>query len=458
MNILCAWLLALPNSPEVITLQPAAGIDETRYPLACKLRLTGTPPARPANAIQARLQALCLNRVRLAQEGTQLEIDRSGTGQDWLPVNGATPQQVWLSEGTNQKSVLVWRESEAWHVASAAVTETALHGRMLQSLDADLDGTHLGELDWLRYNNSAWYLCGKDPLVQTRAGLTQLQRNGLDVSHTLVTWPASVQLPAIQGLDEYNLLRMRVGHAPARLDVMRTLALQQHAHYVSLEENGTDLLEESPTRYGYTAEGAAVLKHVSIIAPLLSPVETLRSTFWTAINRSNFLGDAVHPFAAASVANRHPEHHRNSAGFTWIITEHALDLQLGVPRVCPAPGQTDVATTAQPEWPANEERPELFRMPIGSPITAHFGTSGWSQTTLTLRDSQGQRVLGEAFDAGRPVAPKRMPNNVLSAFFWPAVPLRPGQRYFVELRAKTDALATEESAVLHTWSFVTRAE
>ena len=127
MNILCAWLLALPNSPEVITLQPSAGIDETRYPLACKLRLTGTPPARPANAIQERLQALCLNRVRLAQDGTQLEIDRSGTGQDWLPVTGATPQQVWLSEGTNQKSVLVWRESEAWHVASAAVTETALH-------------------------------------------------------------------------------------------------------------------------------------------------------------------------------------------------------------------------------------------------------------------------------------------------------------------------------------------
>jgi len=458
MNILCAWLLALPNSPEVITLQPAAGIDETRYPLACKLRLTGTPPARPANAIQARLQALSKDRIRFAQDGTQFEVDRSGTGVDWWPIQPTEPQQVWLREGTSTHSVLVWREGQSWHIASAAVLETQVHGRTLQSLDADLDGAHLGELDWLRYNGSAWYLCGKDPLVQTRAGLTSLTRNGLALSHSLVTWPAEVQLPAIQGLDEYNGLRTLVGQAPTRLDVARTLALQQHAHYVSLEENGTDLLEEKPTRYGYTAEGAAVLKHVSIIAPILSPIETLRSTFWTAVNRSNYLADAEHRFAAASVANRHPEQHRGNSGFTWIVTEHARDLQLGVPRVCPAPGQTNVATTAQPEWPALEERPELFRAPLGSPITAHLGKPGWSQVTLTVWDSQGQRVLGETFAPGKPVAPKRIPDNLYSVFFWPAVPLRPGQRYFVELRAKTDMLTTDEGAVLYTWSFETRAD
>lgn len=458
MNILCAWLLALPSNPEVVVWQPAASVDETRYPLACKLRLTGTPAMRPVNPIQKRLHALCKDRVRPAGGGNLLEIDRDGSGQDWWPLPSATPQHVVLREGAASHPVLFWLEGKAWHVASAAVTEAQVHGRTLQSLDADLDGAHLGELDWLRYNDSAWYLCGKDPLVQTRAGLTSLARNGNGLSHSLVSWPAEVHLPAIQGLDEYNLLRAQVGHAPARLDVTRTLALQQHARYVALEENGVDLLEEKPTRYGYTAEGAAVLKDVSIIAPLLSPIETLRATFWTAINRSNYLADVPHAFAVASVANRHPEQHRNSAGYTWIITDQPLDLQLGMPRVCPAPGQTNVATTAQPEWPANEERPELFRNLPGSPITAYFGTSGWSQVTLTVWDSQGQRVMGEAFDAGRPVAPKRMPNNMLSSFFWPTVPLRPGQRYFVELRAKTDPQATDENSVLLTWSFVTRAE
>jgi|GEM_PF-1891187 len=454
-------LLTMPRvaaQEDLVALRPSDDLDVARLPLACELRLSGNPPCRPVNAIQLRIEQVLQGRLRFKEDAAKVEVDEQGSGAVWKPAAADKPSRFDLSIDGVRWPVVLWRERECWFAASAALLQTQLHGQLLQSFDADLDGVHLGEADWLRLADGAYYPCGVDSLVHTARGLVGLKNAGdhksVKFSCKLVPHPSGVSTATGLGLAELNHWRMLVGQAPMRLNLERCLGLQKHALYVATTGNDGDLLEEVPGKPGYTAEGAEAVRTQTILAPVTDAVQAIAPTFLSAYNRANFLCDPDEGFAAASMVNRQPERHGGRPGYTWIATRRGTGLQMGVPRVCPAPGQTGVSPIATSEWPVSEDRPELFSTQRGTAVGVYYGGAAWVDAQIVLVDPNGKLVKGECFTPEKPAAPRKGASNQNAAFFWPSTPLKARTRYAVEFRA-TDRQAGSDVPVLHIWSFVT---
>ncbi len=448
---------AQPSQSLVLQLKPTEQQALSRTPPACEWRIDGEPVARAVNPIQARLRDMLAGRVRSKGEG-KLEIDERGDGAVWKPLANDKPARVELVVDGTRWPLVLWRKRGAWHATSGAVQQTVIEGRVLQSLDADLDGLHLGEHDWLRLEDSAWHPCGSDPLVQVDARLVGLKNFGdhksVRFSGAIVPAPSGVHTGTMDGLAEFNRQRMIIGQSPMRIDLATTLALQKHALYVATAGNDGDLLAEKPGRPGYTVEGDAAAKSSRLLAPVDTVVAAIGPTFRAAYNRANFMADPTPGFAAASMTNRQPERHGGRVGFTWLQAGRQAGLQFGLPRLVPAPGQEAVPCTAESESPVSEERPELFATTRGTAITAYFGDAPWTKLSLTVIDRAGKQVKGECFHPERPAAPRRGPDNQGAVFFWPSAPLQPRTRYEVELRAVIVTPEGDEPVAL-SWSFTT---
>lgn len=443
---------------ETIALRPSGELDEARLPLACEYRLTGNPPCKPVNAVQRRLDELVRGRLRFKEDGAKLDVDEQGTAQVWKPMPADKALRIELAVDGVRWPLLFWRERDCWFVASGALLSGPLHGQVLESYDADLDGVHLGESDWLRFGDGAYFPCGTDALAHTARGLVGLKNAGdhksVKFSCMLVPHPSGVATSTGLALAELNHWRMQAGQAPMRLNLERCLGLQKHALYVATAGNDGDLLEEVPGKPGYTVEGAEAVRTHTILAPVTDPIQAIGPTFLSAYNRANFLCDPEEGFAAASMVNRQPERHGGRPGYAWIATKRGTGLHMGVPRVCPAPGQVGVAPIATTEWPVSEDRPALFASQRGTAVAAYYGGAAWVDAQIVLVDPNGKLVKGECYTPENPAAPKKGAANQNAAFFWPAAPLRPRTRYTVEFRAN-DKQSGADVPVLLIWSFVT---
>lgn len=441
----------------LLQLKPSEQQVLARTPLACEWRLEGEPAAKAANPVQARLRDLLAGRFRFKGEG-KLEIDERGGGAVWKPVANDKPARVELVVDGVRWPLVLWRKHELWHATSGAVQQATIEGRSLQSLDADLDGLHLGENDWLRLEDTAWHPCGSDPLVQVGSRLVGLKNFGdhksVKFSGVIVPAPSGVHTGTMDGLAAFNRERMIVGQAPMRIDLATTLSLQKHALYVATAGNDGDLLAEKPGQPGYTAEGDEAARTTQVLAPVDAVVAAIGPTFRSAYNRANFLADPSPGFAAACMTNRQPERHGGRVGYTWVQAGRQIGLQFGVPRVVPAPGQESVPCFAESEWPISEERPELFATTRGTAIAAYFGKAPWTKASLVVLDRNGKIVKGECFHPDRPAAPSRGADNQGAVFFWPTAPLQPRSRYEVELRATVVTPDGDEPVALW-WSFTT---
>ena len=442
-----------------VALKGAKEVEVERVPLACRYRLVADGGAPTMNRIHERLAGLVAGRWRFKGEG-KLEIDENGLGQVWKPVPASKPLEAELLIDGARWPLLFWREDGEWFVASAALLQGTLQGSVLQSYDADLDGQHGGAQDWMRLGSGSFYLCGAERLAQVGETLFALSFESSEKSSRVlaarVETPESVPLSVALALSELNRWRMQAGFAPMRVNVERTQSLLKHAAYVNMPGNDGDLQKEDPAKPGYSAEGDAAARNSNTLAPTVEPIEAIRPSFTTNYNRYSFLCDPDAGFAAASMRTRNPENHGGRPGYTWLWITGRVGSQLGLPRVQPAPGQTDVALACDSEYPVSGEQPSLFKTRRGTAIGAYFEPRRWSEIQLTLLDPKSRPVKGELFTPARPVCPKAAPDNRDAAFFWPDVPLQPRTRYTVDLRA-TETTPDGPRSVHLRWSFTTAA-
>jgi len=455
-----ATLLAtalLQGNVTTLTFKPAAETDHTRLPLACLLPL-GEGALPPRNPIQHRLQELLGERIRIKDKGERIEVDPEGDGRVWKPLSADKAASFDWKHGTETHPLIFWQLRKRWFVASARVEQTVLNGQLVQSLDADLDGRHFGELDGLRLEDSSFYLCGNDPLIHSARGLHALRdasdHLALKAHATLQNHPSNVPTYVGEGLQTLNQLRARAALPPMRIQVPRTLGLLKHAEYVAIPGNEAEVLSETRGRPGYSAEAVEALEWNSAVAPFTHPNEALQGIFQSNDTRHRLLCSPEQGFACSTLVNKFPDRHGGKAGYVWIATGNDTGVRLGVPAVYPAPGQTQVSTNSASEWPISEERPELFATQRGTSIAVYYQGAAWVEPRLLVFESVAKEVKGELFHPDRPAAPKRVPDNRGAAYFWPLAPLKARTRYVVEFSA-TERDSGADREVRFVWGFVT---
>lgn len=458
-SLCLAVLVPICLQDQVLTIpfKPASTPDPTRLPLACWQELGEQAPA-PRNPIQRRIQELLANRLRFKDKGERAEIEAAGDGLSWKPLPADKPATIEWRHGSELHQLTFWRVRERWYAGPASTEQAVLQGQLVLSLDADLDGRHFGELDCLRLEDGCFYFCGPDPLVHVQKGLYALR----DVSDhqarkahaTPQGTPSNVPSYVAEGLLTINTLRARAGQAPMRIHVPRTLGLIQHAQYVAQPGNEGDVIKETPGRPGYSAEAVEALKWNSVVAPLLHPGDAIEAAFLSNNNRMRMLCSPSEGFASSLLINKFPDRHGGKLGYVWVATGNDTGIQAGAPTVYPAPGQSQVDTSAVSEWPIQEERPDLFATKRGTGIAVYYAGAAWVNPKLTLLENGSKEIKGELFHPDRPAAPKRNPDNNSSAYFWPLNPLKPRTRYWIEFEA-VERQSSGDVPVRYGWGFVT---
>lgn len=424
--------------------------EVSRVPLGAEHRIGGTLPL-----------ALTGKAIAVREGFKRLEIDLKGNGLFRKKVTVKKPVVIELPGESREgvRSLLVYWRRGAWYASSASSLVGKILGQRVVLLDADLDGTFLGEGDHVWIGAGSPVRCDGRGLVAPEGALhrveLEISEHRIELRLEAVPRPEDATEEQWEALVAVNLFRTNTGLPPETLSTSRSSACQLHAEYLYLNDydfstpwDGVGSHEEVEGNPGYTADGREAA-HNSVTGGTGDPAGRIAAMSRTMLHRVAFLGAAGEGIGVGAVSRC-----KNSSarGYSVIWTGAPRFPVDRPPVVVPAPGQSGVELRGKNERPAPVSPEMFYGRERGYPVSASFGRRQLSEVDLRLFVVEGRKeqpVEGFLFTPESPVHSTR-PGNAQTAFFMPATPLEPGQRYVAVLSAKEAG-----EPVAFDWSFTT---
>jgi hypothetical protein len=273
---------------------------------------------------------------------------------------------------------------------------------VLELLDVDLDGSFVGELDFLAWRGGRFHVQHKQPRIFSEDGLhsfsiQQVKRKTI-LELSAPEFPEGVYQEVKEAWLLTNELRNGIGLEPVQLDLKRAAAAAAHAHY--LQSNGSggagdlNVHEEVPGLPGYTPEGRkAATGNVSWDSSSNDLARQPLHEFGTLFHRSEF----VFPSRTMGAGSE------GEYGVVW-VEDAQNDLarwlqETGMESswvMVPGPGATGVPKRALRDSPIPASVPDFYARDRGYPVSVACSHSYGELEDVSLRlfTSDGEEVEG----------------------------------------------------------------
>jgi hypothetical protein len=409
LALCAAWTSSDKPDELVLPLKPGLLEDPQRVPFPLALPLTpGEPPRALVATQQALARALEEFPLRLDDEVLLVPVGASRRPLKLKQGRSAVVEIAWRERAV---PVLFWGDHGRWYAAPAALLTGRSKGHRLELLDTGLDGEFDDPLDMLAWDDGAWRVLEKEPLVPDFDGLRSLRleevRRGLEARLLLEPLPDGTDEDARRSWRTVNALRNSVALGPVRLSLERCAAADAHAAYLQRNapngSRGFNVHDEDPALPGYTEAGdRAAGGNVGWASGGRDLGAQPTYEFATLFHRGEFLYPSPDMgagqdggYAVTWVEDSQPDLARwlkdTGQDSHWVMV--------------PAPGQSAVPPRALRDSPVPASVPDFYTRSRGWPVSVStsYGYSDFEDAVLRVYDQDDEEVEGFLFtlaDAG----------------------------------------------------------
>jgi len=335
------------------------------------------------------------------------------------------PHVVTLDAAAGTPRVLLYFKSGQWYACSASSLKGTAGKETLQFLDADLDGSFFGSLDFVRHNGLAFRPVDADRLLLMN---DYIGRYEIDESQRPprfqikeVPFPAWASREQRFGIGVIADCRQMAGLPPCLLDEARSRVCLAHANYLNLNKYTFDTPvtkthAEDPKLPGYTEEGAAAARSI-VMTFSGDMMEAVTAQIFAMLHRGAFLGSATEGLGIAQKVGSLV----GIPGYT-VFWGSRLELAADALPFCfPTSGARGCATFCAREAPAVEDDPSFYNTQRGLAVSVNYGKIDASNVRIELfaEEKKGKlrAVAGRLFSHERPISKTFAPGNDRTAFF-----------------------------------------